>query len=72
MIAGQAGLVGHITIGHDAVIGARSGVSKSVPPATVVLGEPARPIQEQKKLFAAIARLPEFFKEFAELKKKLK
>ena len=52
VVAGQAGLVGHITIGADAVIGARSGVSKSVPPGTVVLGEPARPIQEQKKLFA--------------------
>jgi len=72
IIAGQAGLVGHISIGHDAVIGARSGVSKSVPPGTVVLGEPARPIHEQKKLFAAIARLPELFKEFAELKKKLR
>ncbi len=72
VIAGQAGLVGHISIGHDAVIGARSGVSKSVPPGTVMLGEPARPIQEQRKLFAAIARLPEFFKEFAELKKKFK
>ncbi len=72
VIAGQAGLVGHITIGSDAVIGARSGVSKSVPPQSVVLGEPARPIQEQKKLFAAIARLPELFKEFAELKKKVK
>ena len=72
VIAGQAGLVGHITIGAEAIIGARSGVSKSVPAGTVVLGEPARPIHEQKKLFAAIARLPEFFKEFAELKKKLK
>ena len=72
VIAGQAGLVGHITIGADAVIGARSGVSKSVPAGTIVLGEPARPIQEQKKLFAAIARLPEFFRDFAELKKRIK
>ena len=70
VIAGQAGLVGHITIGHDAVVGARSGVSKSVPPEAVVLGEPARPIHEQKKLFALIARLPELFKELSELKKK--
>ena len=70
VIAGQAGLVGHITVGHDAVIGARSGVSKSVPPGTVVLGEPARPIHEQKKLFALIARLPELFKDLADLKKK--
>jgi UDP-3-O-[3-hydroxymyristoyl] glucosamine N-acyltransferase len=70
VIAGQAGVVGHITIGPDAVIGARSGVSKSVPAGSVVLGEPARPIQEQKKLFALISRLPELFKDFAELKKK--
>lgn len=72
VIAGQAGLVGHITIGSDAIIGARSGVTKSVPPQSIVLGEPARPIHEQKKLLAAIARLPEFFKDFAQLKKKLK
>lgn len=72
VIAGQVGLVGHISIGHDAVIGARSGVSKSVAPGTVMLGEPARPIGEQKRLLAAIARLPELFKEFAELKKRIK
>ena len=72
IIAGQAGLVGHIEIGEGAVIGARAGVSKSVPPKTVVLGEPARPIAEQKKLFALIARLPEMFKELSELKKKRK
>ena len=70
IVAGQAGIVGHVTIGDEAIIGARSGVSKSVPAKTVVLGEPARPIQEQKRLFALIARLPELFKEFSELKKK--
>ena len=72
IVAGQAGLVGHLTVGDGAVIGARAGVSKSVPAKTVVLGEPARPIQEQKRLFALIARLPEMFKELSELKKKLK
>jgi UDP-3-O-[3-hydroxymyristoyl] glucosamine N-acyltransferase len=71
IVAGQAGLVGHIEIGEGAVIGARAGVSKSVPAGAVVLGEPARPIAEQKRLFALIARLPELFKEFAELKKRL-
>jgi UDP-3-O-[3-hydroxymyristoyl] glucosamine N-acyltransferase len=62
--------VGHISVGDGAVIGARSGVSKSVPARSVVLGEPARPLMEQKKLFALIARLPEMFKELSELKKK--
>jgi len=72
VVAGQAGIVGHVTLGEDVIVGARSGVSKSVPPKTVVLGEPARPIQEQKRLFALIARLPEFFKDLAELKKKMR
>ena len=71
VVAGQAGIVGHVTLGEDVIVGARSGVSKSVPAKTVVLGEPARPIQEQKRLFALIARLPEFFKDLSELKKKM-
>ena len=72
VVAGQAGLVGHLTVGDGAVIGARAGVSKSVPAKTVVLGEPARPIGEQRRLFALIAKLPEMFKDLSELKKKLK
>ncbi len=71
VVAGQAGIVGHVTLGENAVVGARAGVTKSVPADTVVLGQPAKPLAEQKKLFAYIARLPELFKEFAEFKKKL-
>ncbi len=71
VVAGQAGLVGHITIGDRAVIGARSGVTKSVPADSVMLGGPAKPIQEQKKLFALISRLPELFKDLSEIKKRL-
>lgn len=71
VVAGQAGLVGHITVGDGAVIGARSGVTKSVPAGTIVLGQPAKPIAEQKKLFALMARLPDLFKDLSEIKKKL-
>ena len=72
IVAGQAGLIGHIELGDEAVVAARSGVSKSIPPKTTVLGEPARPIQEQRRLFALIARLPEMFKDLSEIKKKFK
>lgn len=71
IIAGQAGIVGHITIGDNAIIGAGAGVPKSVPANAVVLGSPARPIQEQKRIFAYISRLPELFKEVAQIKKKI-
>ncbi len=71
IIAGQAGIVGHITVGDSAIIGAGAGVTKPVPAHAVVLGSPAKPIQEQKKLFAYISRLPDLFKEIAEIRKKL-
>jgi UDP-3-O-[3-hydroxymyristoyl] glucosamine N-acyltransferase len=71
ILAGQAGLVGHIELGDNAVVGAGAGVTKSVPANTVVLGSPAKPMTEQKRLFALIGRLPELFREFAELKKKI-
>lgn len=72
IVAGQAGIIGHIKLEDGVIVGARAGVNKSVPANTVVLGEPARPIMEQKKLFALIGRLPELFKEVLEIKKKLK
>lgn len=71
ILAGQAGLVGHITLGDGVVVGAGAGVTKDVPAGTVVLGSPARPIAEQKRIFALIARLPDLFKDLSELKKKL-
>lgn len=70
VLAGQVGLVGHITLGDNTIVAARSGVTKSFPSGSVLLGEPARPIAEQKKILVLIAKLPELFKEFLELKKK--
>ena len=72
VIAGQAGIVGHVELGDRTVVGAGAGVTKSVPADSVVLGSPAKPIAEQKKIFALVARLPELFKEFSELKRKIK
>ncbi len=71
IIAGQVGLVGHIEVGDDVIVAARSGVTKSVPANSVLLGEPAKPMQEQKKIFALISRLPDLFKDLADIKKKL-
>jgi UDP-3-O-[3-hydroxymyristoyl] glucosamine N-acyltransferase len=71
ILAGQAGVVGHVTLGDGVIVGAGAGVTKSIPENTVVLGSPAKPISEQKRIFALIGRLPELFKEFAELKKNL-
>ncbi len=71
ILAGQVGLVGHIELGDNVIVGAQAGVTKSVPSNTILLGSPAKPIAEQKKIFACISRLPELFDTIRKIKKKL-
>jgi len=56
-IAGQAGLAGHLTIGDNSVIMAKSGVTKNVPPDSVVSGFPAQKHSDEMKYQAALRRL---------------
>ena len=58
-MGGQAGFAGHIRVGHGAVIGGRSGVTKSVAAETVMTGYPAMPHNLWKRIQAFIQRLPE-------------
>lgn len=58
-LGGQVGLVGHIRIGRGATVGARSGVTKSVPPATIVTGYPAVTHGLWKRITALVQRLPD-------------
>ncbi|MBI2871491.1 MAG: UDP-3-O-(3-hydroxymyristoyl)glucosamine N-acyltransferase [Candidatus Omnitrophica bacterium] len=71
VMAGQAGIVGHITIGDNVTIAAQSGVTKSVPDNACVLGQPAKPFNRAKRIFACMAKLPEMFKSFSTLEDKV-
>jgi len=70
-LAGQVGVVGHVEIGDNTIVAAQSGVSKSIPPDSIVLGSPAKPIQDEKKILACLRKLPELFKAVRELKQRL-
>jgi UDP-3-O-[3-hydroxymyristoyl] glucosamine N-acyltransferase len=59
IVAGQAGIVEHVQIGAGAVIGAQAGVTKDVPEYQAVLGSPASPMREQKRILMTLERLPE-------------
>ncbi|MEI7879886.1 MAG: UDP-3-O-(3-hydroxymyristoyl)glucosamine N-acyltransferase [bacterium] len=71
-MGGQVGVAGHIAIGDDAIVMAQSGVSKDVPPASILLGTPAMPAREFKKLHANSMRLPELKQKVAELEARIK
>jgi UDP-3-O-[3-hydroxymyristoyl] glucosamine N-acyltransferase len=71
ILAEDSGISDHLTLGDGAIVGARSGVHANVAAGEVVLGEPARPIGLQRRLFALIARLPQTAERLRAVEKKL-
>ncbi len=56
-LGGQAGVVGHVTLGDGAKAGAQAGITGDVPAGTDVLGSPALPARETRRMVAALKRL---------------
>jgi UDP-3-O-[3-hydroxymyristoyl] glucosamine N-acyltransferase len=71
VIAGQAGIVDHVHIGDGAVIGAKAGVTKDVPAGQKMLGAPATPEREQKRILMTLERLPEIRRDLRRIKQRL-
>jgi UDP-3-O-[3-hydroxymyristoyl] glucosamine N-acyltransferase len=70
-LAGEVGIAGHLTIGDKSIIMAQAGVTKDVPPGSIMLGAPAVPHKEFKRVNAAIQRLPETVSKLHELEEQL-
>jgi UDP-3-O-[3-hydroxymyristoyl] glucosamine N-acyltransferase len=70
-LAGQAGVSDHIEMGDGSVGAAGADITRDVPEGAVVLGKPARPIREQMRIDAAVARLPGLLREVRELRKRV-
>ena len=49
------------------MVGAQAGVHRNIPDGQQVLGSPAIPIREQRRIFQMIARLPEMHRQLREL-----
>ncbi len=70
-LGGQAGLIGHIEVGDRAQIGAQAGVTTSVPPDQVLLGTPAWPIKETRRVWACWRTLPELYRKVRHMEQQL-
>jgi UDP-3-O-[3-hydroxymyristoyl] glucosamine N-acyltransferase len=71
IVAGQVGITDHVHIGAGAVIGARAGVTKDVPAGQRMLGAPATPERDQKRIMMSLQRLPEMNKELRRIRQQL-
>lgn len=65
--AGQVGIVDHVKIGDGAVIGAQAGITKDVAAGACVVGSPATPVREQKRIVMSLGKLPEMRKQLRRL-----
>ena len=71
VLAGQVGIADHVTV-HDRVIaGARSAVHADVPAGQRVLGTPAMPEREAKRILLSMTRLPKLLETVRMLEQKL-
>jgi len=69
MVAPDVGVKDHVTVGDGAILATGAGVHADVPPGQVLLGYPARPISEQRRIFATLPRLPEMHRRLRALEK---
>ncbi|MDR2978872.1 MAG: UDP-3-O-(3-hydroxymyristoyl)glucosamine N-acyltransferase [Bacteroidales bacterium] len=72
VFAGQVGIAGHLSVGDNVTIGAQSGVSNSIGSNQVMLGSPAVPFMDEKKLIIYRKKLPQLYKQIDNIEKLLK
>jgi UDP-3-O-[3-hydroxymyristoyl] glucosamine N-acyltransferase len=71
VVAGQVGITDHVHLGDRAIIGAKAGVTKDVPPGLRMLGAPATPERDQKRILMTLERLPEIRRDIRRIKQHL-
>jgi UDP-3-O-[3-hydroxymyristoyl] glucosamine N-acyltransferase len=73
ILAGQSGIADHVVLENNVVVLAQSGVQSReyVKSGSILFGTPAKPAMEEKRIQAALLRLPELVKKLANIEKKL-
>ena len=62
VLAGQVGVAGHLAIGKGAKVGGQAGVTQDLEAGAFVNGNPAIPMQLERRIAVLQQRLPEIFK----------
>jgi UDP-3-O-[3-hydroxymyristoyl] glucosamine N-acyltransferase len=72
VLAGQVGVADHVEIGDGVMIGAQSGVPADVAAGQKVLGTPARPLTQAKRILLVEGSLPEMARRLRELERRVR
>ena len=70
-LAARAGVTGHVEVGDNVVIAGMSGVAKSITEPGVYMGKPARPMKDEMRSMAAVAKLPKVLRELKALQREV-
>jgi UDP-3-O-[3-hydroxymyristoyl] glucosamine N-acyltransferase len=71
VLAGQVGVTDHVTLGDGVMATAQSGIAHDLEAGARVLGNPARPIVQAKRMLVAAERLPELLQRVRALEQRL-
>lgn len=71
VLGARAGVLGHLTVADESILYSRSHLTKSLPPKSLVSGNPARPHKEQLRQEALLKQLDKLVKRVASLEKAL-
>jgi UDP-3-O-[3-hydroxymyristoyl] glucosamine N-acyltransferase len=71
VLAGQVGVADHVTLGDGVIAGAQAGIPSSLEAGARVLGTPARPIGQARRIMVAEMRLPELLQRVRALEQRL-
>jgi UDP-3-O-[3-hydroxymyristoyl] glucosamine N-acyltransferase len=69
-LAGQAGIAGHLKLGDNVTVGAQSGVMTDVEDKTIMIGSPAMPAGQARRVYSLFTQLPELAERVKQLEEK--
>jgi len=70
-LAGQVGVSGHLKIGDKATIAAKTGVMTDIEPGATMMGIPAMPVSEARRVYTTFMKLPELVQRIRELEQRV-
>jgi len=69
VVAGQVGIAGHLKIGDQVTIAAQAGVMDNIEDKSIVIGQPAMPAGQARRVYSLFTQLPEIVERMKKLEK---